>query len=78
MLELRADLQERIDAFERCIATRFIEIGMMDLGHMREEVDIFQAEVSSLTKSHMTAISLVIPQWLRYHLRVGPDTLIYL
>lgn len=47
MLELRVDLQARINAFERYIKAQFIEIDILDLGHIREEADKLRIEVCS-------------------------------
>lgn len=61
MLDLRADLHVRIDAFKECVTTRFVKIKMLDLRHIREKVDILRVEVYSLTESHMPAISPIVP-----------------
>lgn len=38
--KLRVDLQISINAFERWVAARFVEIKIPNLWYMREEVDI--------------------------------------
>lgn len=44
----------------RCMADVFIDIDTPTLGHMKEEVDILQEKVCSLTESHLSAISPVV------------------
>lgn len=77
MSELCANLQPHIDNFDRYITTQFVGIDISDLGHMIKEVVTFQDELSFHKESHMTVTPPVIPQWLRYHLRLGLGTLIY-
>lgn len=42
------------------MTSQFVEIEILNLKHVREEVDILRAEVCSLTKSHMTVIPPII------------------
>lgn len=55
MSEIHTDLQACLDAFKSCVTTRFTKIEMLNLGHMREDIDLKKVEVHYLIENHMAA-----------------------
>lgn len=66
MLQLRVELHACIDAFECRVSTRFSSIEMLDLDDIKEEVDVLREEAHSLTKSHISTISLIVLPFFQY------------
>lgn len=60
MSKLRAKFHSLIDAIKDRVLSQFSSIEISDIGDIKDEVDLFRVEVHTLTKSHISSITLVV------------------